>query len=344
MTIRDAVRRRLARGGGLRGDRRGNRHRRRNRRLLIVAWWSALAGVVAIALTSTELHLGLSYGLLLVLAAIGQLWWWRLAEQEVGADHAERAEAERRRGEERALVAELREAARIRTELIAVVGHEFRTPLTAIRGFAKTLAFRGGQLDEDTVQVCLQTIDDQAARLERIVGNVLLASDRHPPPAATPVDLSELVRGVVLDVQTAASADGHPISARCEPATLVHLHPEVARALVLNLLDNALVFGAAASEVLLRAHRDGTDVLLEIANRGEPLADDDLDRIFEPFVQGDSSDTRVVGGIGLGLHVVRRLAESHGGSAVASNAGGWVTVSVRLPAAHAAGVAELAGG
>ena len=229
----------------------------------------------------------------------------------------------------------LSEAERVKTELVAVVSHEFRTPLTSIRGFAQTLEQRGEQMERGTVLACLRSIDGQARRLERIVANLLVVSGEVCAHGEEVADLGAVASAVAEELGQLTGAATRAIDLDVPPGLHARLGADAAARVLGNLLDNALKFAAPGTPVRLRGRRAGRDAVIEVSDRGVPLADADMERIFEPFVQADSSDSRRADGMGLGLSVVRRIVEVHGGRVEARNAGGEVVVVVTLPAADA---------
>jgi signal transduction histidine kinase len=269
-------------------------------------------------------------GAFLLAAAAVQVLWWRLNER---VQHQSRDYYRQLYEGERALVAHLREAERVKSELVAVVGHEFRTPLASIIGYAQTIEKRFDKMDRATLVTFLRTIDRQAHRLEKVVVNLLASSGGMPSTPDAAADLERVALRVVDDLARQDGACGHVIAVDVEPGLTVRMSAESAARVLANLLDNAVKFSTPGTEIRLSARRVGQTAVLEVADLGSPIVDGDLERIFDPFVQVDSSDTRRVDGIGLGLHTVRRIVEVHGGSVQVRNAEPWVVFTVTLPAA-----------
>jgi signal transduction histidine kinase len=216
------------------------------------------------------------------------------------------------------------ETERIRSDLIATVSHEFRTPLTGIRGAALTLLKRGDRLDTEARARLLHAVLGQQERLSRLLENMLAASSAiGPDPAATAE-----VDAVAAEV---AMLTGHEVSVVIEPGLLAHMDRQALHQVLANLLDNALQYGDVGTVPLVAGGRDGDEVWVSVSNEGRPLDDQ---RLFEPFTQGDASPTRAHEGLGMGLYLVRRLVEVHGGRITARCDGGWVTVELRLLAAE----------
>lgn len=233
--------------------------------------------------------------------------------------------------EERALCA-LQEAERLKSELVAVVSHEFRTPLTSILGYASTLDRRGEQMDRATMLTCLHAIERQARRLERIVANLLVASGNEPSAPGETAQLDVVAERVVAGLQSSVAAA--EVALDIDEGVRAQIGEASLARVLEHLVDNALKFSAPGTRVRVIGRRAGDHALLEVVNEGTPIGDADLERIFEPFVQADSSDTRGAEGMGLGLTIVRRIVAAHGGRVEARSAAGEVVLSVTLPLAE----------
>lgn len=245
-----------------------------------------------------------------------------------------RAEQQAQRGAEQLTVAlfeghasmraRQEETERIRSDLIATVSHEFRTPLTGIRGAALTLLKRGDRLEAGARARLLQAIVDQQQRLSRLLENMLTAS------AATSADPGATAEVDAVAAEVAMLA-GHEVSVVVEPGLLARIDRQALHQVLANLLDNAVQYGNERTIPLVAGGREGDEVWVAVSNEGRPLEGSEL---FEPFVQGDRGPTREHEGIGMGLYVVRRLVEVHGGWLSSRCDGGWVTVELRLKAAE----------
>ena len=244
-----------------------------------------------------------------------------------------RTEEQVRRGEEQLTVAlweghasmraRQEETEQIRSDLIGTVSHEFRTPLTGIRGAALTLLKRGDRLDAAARAQLLKMVLAEQERLSRLLENMLTASAAtSPDPSATAE-----VDAVAAEVAMLAC---QAVSVAVEPGTLARIDRQALHQVLANLVDNALRYGVPGTVPLVAGGREGHEVWLAVSNEGAPLDDQ---RLFEPFVQGDQGPTRQHEGLGMGLYVVRRLVEVYGGRVSARADTGWVTVEIRLPSA-----------
>ncbi|MDT7570511.1 MAG: two-component system, OmpR family, sensor kinase [Actinomycetota bacterium] len=262
-----------------------------------------------------------------VLAESGVLViFWYASEQTRRVEDRLRAELSEGKSSVRA---RLEETDRIRADLIATVSHEFRTPLTGIRGAALTLLKRGDRLDEQSRQRLLAAVLDQQERLSRLLENMLTAARA---TAADPTAMAE-VDGVAAEVAMLAGAnrpDSPPVSVVVEGGTVARIDRHALHQVLANLVDNAQQHGSAGAVPILAGGRDDAGVWITVSNEGRTLDDDDAGRLFEPFTQGESGATRDAEGMGMGLYVVRRLVEVYGGTVDVRSEGGWVTVELHL--------------
>src|SRR4051812_33291582 len=249
------------------------------------------------------------------------------------ANDQARAAADRLRAQlsdgQSSVQARLEETDRIRADLIATVSHEFRTPLTGIRGAALTLLKRGDRLDEQSRQRLLTAVLDQQERLSRLLENMLTAARA---TAVDPTAVAE-VDGVAAEVAMLAGAnrpESPPVSVVVEAGTVARIDRHALHQVLANLVDNAQQHGNAGAVPILAGGRDDAGVWITVSNEGRTLDDDATGRLFEPFTQAESGATRDAEGMGMGLYVVRRLVEVYGGTVDVRSEGGWVTVELHL--------------
>ena len=231
-----------------------------------------------------------------------------------------------------------REVERMKRHFLSRVGHELRTPLTPLIGYSQMLA--GRDLPPDRAKFVYESILSSAKRLERIVEMLEFFASLD---AGRQVLLSEPVdiRNVLSDVvdRRAAALDGtlHSISKRIAKDTpVVQADGKWLGRSVDELVDNAVKFSPAGGKVTVSAGPlDGDPEWVEIAvvDRGVGMSPDEVDAAFTEWAQGDESDTRSFGGLGLGLALVQRVAEHHGGRVVCQTAPGKGSrFSIVLPA------------
>jgi signal transduction histidine kinase len=228
-------------------------------------------------------------------------------------------------------------------ELLANVSHELRTPLARIR-LALELATDG---DTRRAKSYLEDIEEDLAELETLLDDVMTTARldlaRGSGGNAAPPLRRQLLSGrQVLEAARLRFEKRYPErSLVCrvdEGLPTVDGDPNLLRRVLDNLLDNAVKFSEPGAAVELEGHytKDSHELVIRVRDRGIGIAAEDLERIFEPFFRTDRSRARATGGVGLGLAVVRRIVEAHGGQVSAeSNPERGTCFSVRVPAAEA---------
>jgi signal transduction histidine kinase len=225
-------------------------------------------------------------------------------------------------------------------EFVATVSHELRTPLAVIRSAGENLA-DGIVEDESQVRKYGELVRGEGRRLTDMVEQILEFSGiqsgerrLHPVPVA----IGPLVRDVVdssASLAQVAGIAGIDIELDLPDDLPPVLGDEPALGRVFqNLLTNAVKYGAAGGWIGVDARRQGNDVLVTVADRGIGIAPSDQERIFEPFYRAPAVVEAQVQGAGLGLSLVQRIVEAHGGAiAVRSSPGAGAAFTVRLPVA-----------
>jgi signal transduction histidine kinase len=269
-------------------------------------------------------------GFVLAESAVLVIFWYA-SEQTRAVEEGLRAQLSEGQS---SVQARLEETDRMRADLIATVSHEFRTPLTGIRGAALTLLKRGDRLDEQSRQRLLAAVLDQQERLSRLLENMLTAARA---TAADPTAMAE-VDGVAAEVAMLAGASrpgSPPVSVVVESGTVARIDRHALHQVLANLVDNAQQHGSSGAVPILAGGRDDAGVWITVSNEGRTLNSDDAGRLFEPFTQAASGATRDAEGMGMGLYVVRRLVEVHGGTVDVRSENGWITVELHLRAGSA---------
>lgn len=272
---------------------------------------------------------GLLAAFLLVQSAVFVVFWHVNEASRAGAERLQHELSEGRSS----VQARLDETERIRHDLIGTVSHEFRTPLTGIRGAALTLLKRGERLPDSHREFLLKAVLEQQERLSRLLENMLVAAQATAadPAAAAEVDA---VAAEVAMLAGAARPGSAPVSVVVEPDLTAHIDRQALHQVLANLVDNAQEHGVSTAVPILAGGSDEHGVWVSVSNEGRPLPEEQLTRLFEPFTQADAGPTRMHEGVGLGLYVVRRLVEVYGGQVLARSEAGWTTVEVRLQPAR----------
>lgn len=228
---------------------------------------------------------------------------------------------------------------RQKEEFVAVVSHELRTPLTVMLGALSTMRRFGNDLDAARIEKLSVMAENHGLRLKRLIEDLLLAGSIEQTSRTVEcegVDAIAFVDEVVTDMAPGIAAPLHAVPAAGSGAGPGCLADTTRlRQIVSNLIENAAKYGAG-SPIEVAVSRAGAEhVHIAVIDHGPGVRPEDRERVFERFVQLDSSATRTVGGTGLGLYVCRKLAESlHGTIALTDTPGGGCTFTLELPAAE----------
>jgi len=209
-------------------------------------------------------------------------------------------------------VTDLRRLETIRRDFVANVSHELKTPLTAIAGYAETLA---AESSESQAAGFAQTIVENAHRMQRLVDDLLdlsrIESGAWEPEPQT-VDVESAAREAWAQFAERAASRKIALETATNSSS-VHSDPEALRQVFTNLFDNALRHTPSGGRIRVTAQRVGDDTVVRVTDTGTGIPADHLPRIFERFYRVDPSRSRQEGGTGLGLAIVKHLVEAHGG-------------------------------
>jgi two-component system phosphate regulon sensor histidine kinase PhoR len=232
-------------------------------------------------------------------------------------------------------VTELKRYERLRTEFVANVSHELKSPLTSIKGFVETLQ-SGAIQDQDKVANFLGIISRQTNRLENLVNDLLELSSLES--RMIKMDLKETsIQGlidVVVDMKARQIKDkAIELTVQVDP-DLPGIRMDATRIeqVLLNLVDNAIKFSQQGTEITIKASLNNDHLQLDVIDQGMGIPSEHLSRIFERFYRVDRSRNQESGGTGLGLSIVKHIVEAHQGKvAVESVLGKGSRFSVFLP-------------
>jgi signal transduction histidine kinase len=242
----------------------------------------------------------------------------RAQELAVEADAAK----ERAEKSERDLLA----VAEFREMFIGILGHDLRNPLGAIEMSAGGL-LRRGRLDRHDAETATRIIRS-SQRTTRMITQLLdLTRARLGgglPIERKPTDLREVCQNVVEEFEAT-------IELQVEGDLTGSWDRDRVTDVLSNLERNAIEYAAPGTVVIVKAHADGAEVVVEISNQGEPIPADVLPFIFEPFRRARQREKSATGNLGLGLYIARQIVLSHGGTLDAHSADGTTTFVMRLP-------------
>jgi two-component system sensor histidine kinase KdpD len=230
----------------------------------------------------------------------------------------------------------LEESDRLRSALLTSISHDLKTPLAAIIGASGTLKSYAAQLDEESKEDLLSTVQDEAERLNRFIANLLdmtkLESGAIVPNIALN-DLSDVLGAALHRARKVLSNDRLELHLASH-LPMVAVDPVLFEQVLFNLLDNAAKYSPPHSTILIQSWEEAGSVVLQVLDEGEGIPEEDLERIFDKFYRAQKGD-RVRAGTGLGLPICRGFIEAMGGTIVAGNrtdrSGAVITVRLPVP-------------
>ena len=228
----------------------------------------------------------------------------------------------------------LAELQQMRSEFVANVSHELKTPLTSIRGFLDTL--RHGHIKDPAVQErFLDIIDIEAERLNQLISDILQLSEIEGMQGELELqrfDLSALLDDVATLLDDKATENKVSIVVEDSEALPVLASSYRIKQILINLVDNAIKYNKPGGRVYIRASREPDKMVsIRVKDTGEGIPAEHLPRVFERFYRVDKSHSREMGGTGLGLSIVKHIAQLYDGTAtVESEEGVGSTFTVRL--------------
>lgn len=227
------------------------------------------------------------------------------------------------------------ELARMKADFVSTVSHEFKSPLTAIRQLAEML--RGGRVpSEERRTRYYDVLLEQSERLSLLVDNILdfeRAEDGRRRLVREPVYPAALVEDTVEEVRHRVAHEQFTIRTEiAEALPEIALDRDAFRQSLTNLIDNAVKYSGGSREIVVRAYQNDGNLVVAVQDFGIGLEPEQITRVFERFYRGGDELTRNVRGTGLGLALVKRIVEAHGGTIeVQSVVGHGSTFSVRFP-------------
>ncbi|WP_238882512.1 two-component system histidine kinase PnpS [Clostridium sp. YIM B02551] len=210
-------------------------------------------------------------------------------------------------------ITDIRRLENMRSEFVANVSHELKTPLTSIKGFAETLKYVE---DEATRQKFLGIIDDESERLTRLINDILTLSniEQNNDIVKEEFHPKEIVEDVTLLMKKLA--DDKKIQLNTSNVSSVYLYgsKDGFKQMVINLLENAIKYSEEGDTVNCRSYSKDGEYYFEVEDTGCGIPENELTRIFERFYRVDKARSRAKGGTGLGLAIVKHIIKSYNGT------------------------------
>lgn len=229
-------------------------------------------------------------------------------------------------------VTDLKRLEQMRSQFVANVSHELKTPLTSIKGFAETLR---NVEDAATRDKFLDIIDAEAQRLQRLIEDILSLSsiESHEAQPTELIDAVEATSDALRLLEVQAQSKNVRLSLTVKGDPIIIGETEMYRELIINLVDNAIKYTEPQGKVKIRLEEQKSDILITVQDTGVGIPQEHLSRLFERFYRVDISRDRAKGGTGLGLAIVKHITLAFGGSiTVDSKEGKGTRFNVRLPA------------
>ena len=230
-------------------------------------------------------------------------------------------------------VTEMRRLQQLRSEFVANVTHELKTPLTSIRGFIELL--KDGDRDEETRSYFYDVLDIEAERLHHLIDDMLVLSqieNAREESSLKKCDLKKELESTLERMRPAAEKAGVSLCLEAKEPLFVASSPTRLQQLFGNLIENAVKYNKPEGSVTVSLQRQRQTAVVRVADTGIGIAPEHFDRLFERFYRVDSSRSREIGGTGLGLSIVKHLVSLYNGEvSVESKPGEGSTFTVRLP-------------
>jgi two-component system phosphate regulon sensor histidine kinase PhoR len=227
---------------------------------------------------------------------------------------------------------DIRNTERMRRDFVANVSHEFKTPLTSIRGYTETLL--SGAMDDPAIaEDFLYTIERNAQHLEALVRDLLMLAklEAEVPAMKEQVDLRNLIDEQIASRSKSIGERDIQVSVEC-PAAQIHADRARISTALSNLIDNAIYYNKTGGQIVVCAELQDGMLHLSVTDTGNGIPSEELPRIFERFYRVDKARARESGGTGLGLSIVKHAIESQGGSiTVTSRLGMGSAFTIHLP-------------
>ncbi|WP_411350248.1 two-component system histidine kinase PnpS [Paenibacillus sp. WLX2291] len=217
-------------------------------------------------------------------------------------------------------VSNIRRLERMRSEFVANVSHELKTPIAAVKGFAETL-LSGGVNDEQTARSFLQIIYDESERLNRLIGDILELSkieSKRSPLEFSPIHLQSFFETIREMLNSSAAKKKITMEMNVPEELFMEADEDRLRQIFVNLISNAINYTQDGGMVKLAVHETMSErgeerIVFDVTDTGMGIPRKDLPRIFERFYRVDKARSRSSGGTGLGLSIVKHLVELHHG-------------------------------
>ena len=236
-------------------------------------------------------------------------------------------------------ITKIRRLEQVRSDFVANVSHELKTPITSIKGFVETL-LEGAIKNPEEAKRFLDIIARQTGRMNAIIDDLLALSRIEQQAQKTEIErervcIKDALETAIELCRNNAQAKQIDIELRCAASIVANINMPLLEQAVVNLLDNAIKYTPASGQVTVGWSLVDAQIELWVRDTGYGIPGEHLPYVFDRFYRVDKARTRREGGAGLGLAISRWIADAHGGSiSVESAVGKGSTFTVRLPTSH----------
>ena len=233
-------------------------------------------------------------------------------------------------------ITRLKRLERVRSDFVANVSHELKTPITALKGCVETLSGKTPPAPDDATRFTAM-MSRHVCRLEAIVEDLLSLSRIEFESAREQVhrdrvSIEEVLQRVSRTFTQAAEAKSITLNVKCSEDLSAPVNSPLLEQAIGNLVDNAIKYSDEGTCVSVASRQDGNQIVIDVADQGPGIEKKHLSRVFERFYRVDTARSRALGGTGLGLSIVKHIALAHQGNVtVESTLGRGTTFSLRLP-------------
>jgi two-component system phosphate regulon sensor histidine kinase PhoR len=213
-------------------------------------------------------------------------------------------------------ITEIRKLEKVRSDFIANISHELKTPLTSIKGFVETL-LEGALDDKENSREFLKIIQRHTDRLNSLINDLLQLSyleSKEVNLTKEDFQLRSLLNTIISGFTTQLNKKNIKLINEIAPDIMAEADKEKIQQVFTNLIDNAIKFNKENGNIKIYARKDQNGIKVTVEDSGLGLPEKDIPRIFERFYRVDKARSRELGGTGLGLAIVRHAVELHGGA------------------------------
>lgn len=233
-------------------------------------------------------------------------------------------------------ITQFRQLERMRSEFVANVSHELKTPITSIKGFVETIK-EGAVKDPEKVNQFLEIIATQTDRMTAIINDLLNLSRIEQQEESSNIQLNQnkvcdIITGAVQDYRNQTEQKQISINVNCDENISANINPQLLQQAITNLIDNSIKYSKANGKIEILVQEKKKKVVISVKDWGCGISKEHHHRLFERFYRVDKARTQKFEGTGLGLAIVKHIATIHNGKvSVESEIGKGSTFSIHLP-------------